>query len=188
MLRAPTCSSTNVRRGTIAGYQCALRTHRKPVCTVRRSSRWQHDCCANSNEKGLSHQLFEWAKARTNAMQVDVEKLDDNPRATDTVLLSPWRSVLVPRARIESLKTFQYYYCSPSIRMWNIGYGRAVTNCNMYDINPGAIVPQNVIKHKVGRLNLAADLGNVSRACKVMGFPRDTFCRYQSAVAGGKRN
>jgi transcriptional regulator of acetoin/glycerol metabolism len=30
-------------------------------------------------------------------------------------------------------------------------------------------------------LNLAAELGNVSRACKVMGFSRDTFYRYQSA-------
>lgn len=46
-------------------------------------------------------------------------------------------------------------------------------------------VPQNVIKHKVGLLNLAAELGNVSRACKVMGFSRDTFYRYQSAVEAG---
>ena len=46
-------------------------------------------------------------------------------------------------------------------------------------------VQQNVIKHKVGLLNLAAELGNVSRACKVMGFSRDTFYRYQAAVAEG---
>lgn len=46
-------------------------------------------------------------------------------------------------------------------------------------------VNQNVIKHKVGLLNLAAELGNVSRACKVMGFSRDTFHRYQAAVADG---
>ena len=46
-------------------------------------------------------------------------------------------------------------------------------------------VPQNVIKHKVGLLNLAAELGNVSRACKVMGFSRDTFYRYQTAVETG---
>lgn len=46
-------------------------------------------------------------------------------------------------------------------------------------------VNQNVIKHKVGLLNLAAELGNVSRACKVMGFSRDTFYRYQAAVANG---
>jgi len=46
-------------------------------------------------------------------------------------------------------------------------------------------VNQNVIKHKVGLLNLAAELGNVSRACKVMGFSRDTFYRYQAAVEDG---
>jgi transposase InsO family protein len=46
-------------------------------------------------------------------------------------------------------------------------------------------VQQNVIKYKVGLLNLAAELGNVSRACKVMGFSRDTFYRYQAAVETG---
>ncbi|ROH83214.1 IS481 family transposase [Pseudomethylobacillus aquaticus] len=46
-------------------------------------------------------------------------------------------------------------------------------------------VQQNVIKHKVGLLNLAAELGNVSRACKVMGLSRDTFYRYQSAMEHG---
>ena len=44
---------------------------------------------------------------------------------------------------------------------------------------------QKVIKHKIGLLNLAAELGNVSRACKVMGFSRDTFYRYQAAVETG---
>jgi transposase InsO family protein len=39
----------------------------------------------------------------------------------------------------------------------------------------------NVIKHKVGLLNLAEELGNVSKACKLMGFSRDTFYRYQAA-------
>ncbi len=34
-------------------------------------------------------------------------------------------------------------------------------------------------------LNLAAELGNLSRACKVMGFSRDTFYRYQAAVETG---
>ncbi|MGZ5077289.1 MAG: helix-turn-helix domain-containing protein, partial [Methylobacter sp.] len=35
-----------------------------------------------------------------------------------------------------------------------------------------------IIKHKVGLLNLAEELGNVSKACKVMGLSRDTFYRY----------
>ena len=37
---------------------------------------------------------------------------------------------------------------------------------------------QNVIKHKTGLLNLAAELGNISKACRIMGFSRDTFYRY----------
>ncbi|SEM82354.1 Integrase core domain-containing protein [Nitrosospira multiformis] len=46
-------------------------------------------------------------------------------------------------------------------------------------------VQQNVIRHKIDLLNLAAELGNVSRACKVMGLSRDTFYRYQSAMESG---
>lgn len=38
------------------------------------------------------------------------------------------------------------------------------------------------IKHKVGLLNLAQELGNVSKACKIMGLSRDMSYRYQSAV------
>ena len=42
-----------------------------------------------------------------------------------------------------------------------------------------------IIKHKVGLINLAEELGNVSKACKVMGLSRDTFYRYKSAVEAG---
>lgn len=42
-----------------------------------------------------------------------------------------------------------------------------------------------IIKHKVGLLNLAEELGNVSRACKTMGLSRDTFYRYKAAVEQG---
>lgn len=45
---------------------------------------------------------------------------------------------------------------------------------------------QSVIKHKAGLLNLAEELSNVSKACKVMGVSRDTFYRYrQLANEGG---
>lgn len=44
---------------------------------------------------------------------------------------------------------------------------------------------QNVIKHKVGLLNLAEELGNISKACKMMGYSRDTFYRYQAAKEEG---
>ena len=42
-----------------------------------------------------------------------------------------------------------------------------------------------LIKNKVGLLNLAQELGNISRACKVMGFSRETFYRYQETVSKG---
>ena len=42
-----------------------------------------------------------------------------------------------------------------------------------------------VIKHKVGLLNLAEELGNVSKACKMMGLSRDTFYRYKAAADEG---
>lgn len=42
-----------------------------------------------------------------------------------------------------------------------------------------------IIKHKTGLLNLAQELSNVSKACKVMGVSRDTFYRYQELVAEG---
>lgn len=42
-----------------------------------------------------------------------------------------------------------------------------------------------IIKHKVGLLNLAEELQNVSKACKVMGVSRDTFYRYQELAAEG---
>ena len=42
-----------------------------------------------------------------------------------------------------------------------------------------------IIKHKAGLLNLAEELGNVSKACKIMGVSRDTFYRYQELVDEG---
>ncbi len=44
---------------------------------------------------------------------------------------------------------------------------------------------EKIIKHKVGLLNLAEELGNVSKACQIMGLSRDTFHRYKSAVEDG---
>ena len=44
---------------------------------------------------------------------------------------------------------------------------------------------ERIIKHKLGLLNLAAELGNVSQACRVMGLSRDTFYRYKEAMDNG---
>ncbi len=44
---------------------------------------------------------------------------------------------------------------------------------------------ERIVKHKIGLLNLAEELTNVSRACKIMGLSRDTFYRYKAAVDNG---
>ena len=41
---------------------------------------------------------------------------------------------------------------------------------------------QKIIKPKLGLLELAKHLGNVSQACKTMGYSRDTFYRYTQSV------
>jgi len=42
-------------------------------------------------------------------------------------------------------------------------------------------INKKIINNKLGLLNLAEELSNISQACKLMGVSRDTFYRYKEA-------
>jgi transcriptional regulator of acetoin/glycerol metabolism len=57
-------------------------------------------------------------------------------------------------------------------------YSHRLKNNPTQRVSDMSSIAEQIIKPKLGLLELSQQLGNVSQACKVMGYSRDTFYRF----------
>ena len=100
-----------------------------------------------TSEDPLHVQRVAWAQARQSRIRIDPVLWMQPPKASDTTLAAPWKTVTVMLATLRELCGPNYPnwcppaypYLSPLVGCWGIGAGRKAANCNPVDINELAL-------------------------------------------------
>ena len=93
-----------------------------------------HDVCLKAFKQA-------WLEDKKKAIVVDLAKLRDAPRTTDTTLARPWKEIQVSPAEIKALRDSQYH-CLEFRELYAIGKLRDVVNSNPYDVDNLALADQ----------------------------------------------
>ena len=90
----------------------------------------------NDGPKDALHEArVSWAVARRSRIQVDPQLLAQPPRASDSSLASPWRTVFVPRSALRWLAETDHTHERSHGALWRIGANRPALNSNPVDID-----------------------------------------------------
>lgn len=76
-----------------------------------------------------------WAVARRSRIQVDPQLLAQPPRASDTSLANPWRTVFAPRSALRWLAETDHTHERSHGALWRIGANRPALNSNPVDVD-----------------------------------------------------
>jgi len=90
----------------------------------------------NDGPKDALHEArVSWAVARRSRIQVDPQLLAQPPRASDSSLASPWRTVFVPRSALRWLAETDHTHERSHGALWRIGANRPALNSNPVDVD-----------------------------------------------------
>ncbi len=80
-----------------------------------------------------------WAVARRSRIQVDPQLLAQPPRASDSSLANPWRTVFIPRSALRWLAYTDHTHERSHGNLWRIGANRLALNSNPVDVDESAM-------------------------------------------------
>ncbi len=137
VMRATRCHASRHVGAAATGRQRIARSATPAIVAPRMHCRALHTLPEGWGCDSTHALRVEFARARLRA--AEGLPLAEAPVPGATTRLAPaWRSVAVPRSRLESLKFEHHPAAVGFVKMWGVGECRQVANCNPFDVFPEA--------------------------------------------------